>query len=372
MIQITDKVNCCGCSACAQRCPQQCISMVEDEEGFMYPRVGESFCVDCGLCEKVCPVLNQGEIRKPLEVYAALNPNNEIRLESSSGGIFTIISSMIIKQGGVVFGAVFDQNWEVYHTYTETEEKISAFRGSKYVQSRIEETFKQIENFLKRGRLVLFSGTSCQVLGLKRFLYKGYDNLLTIEIVCHGVSSPKIWREYFKSLNLSQVGNVQFKDKRSGWRGYSFTIVSKDGAILFSEKASENKYMMAFFRNLTLRPSCFACPAKEGKSGADITLADYWGIEHFFPNMDDNKGVSFVCCNTIKGYQYLSNLNIQMQKANYDASLKYNPCIYKSTLEPTNRIVFWQNYHKQGILALLKLKKEGPSIFKRIINRIIK
>ena len=198
MIEIKDKKDCCGCSACVQRCPKQCITLKEDNEGFLYPIVDKKTCIDCGLCEKVCPILHQGEPQKPLKVYAAKNLNEEIRRQSSSGGIFTLLAEQVIQEGGVVFGARFDENWEVKHDYTETIEGLAVFRGSKYVQSRIEDNYKKAEEFLKQGRKVLFSGTPCQIAGLKRFLRKEYEELLTVDFVCHGVPSPGVWRKYLK------------------------------------------------------------------------------------------------------------------------------------------------------------------------------
>lgn len=196
MINIKEKHNCCGCSACVQVCPKQCISMSADNEGFLYPQIDTAICIDCGLCEKVCPVINQNEPREPLAVYAANNNNEDIRLKSSSGGIFTLLAEQIISEGGVVFGARFNENWEVVHDYTEAIEGLEPFRGSKYVQSIIGDNFIKAKQFLTDGRKVLFSGTPCQIAGLKKFLRKEYENLLTVEVVCHGVPSPMVWRDY--------------------------------------------------------------------------------------------------------------------------------------------------------------------------------
>lgn len=196
MIDIKDKKLCCGCNACVQRCPKQCISVQKDEEGFLYPIVDLSICIDCGLCEKVCLVLNQGSERNPIEVFAAVNKDDSIRMQSSSGGIFTALAEQIIQEKGVVFGARFDEKWEVKHDYTETIEGLKAFRGSKYVQSRIGDTFSKAEFFLKAGRKVMFTGTPCQIAGLRLFLRKEYENLLAVDIICHGVPSPLVWRKY--------------------------------------------------------------------------------------------------------------------------------------------------------------------------------
>ena len=198
MINILNKKDCCGCNACVQRCPKQCIIMQTDNEGFLYPIVDATTCIDCGLCEKVCPVINQTEPQEPLKVYAAYNKNEDIRMQSSSGGIFTLLAEEIIKKGGVVFGVKFNKDWMPEFGYTETLEGLSTYRGSKYVQAIVGDAYKQAEEFLKAGREVLFSGTPCQIAGLKRYLRKEYDKLLTVDIICHGVPSPKVWNMYLK------------------------------------------------------------------------------------------------------------------------------------------------------------------------------
>lgn len=370
MIEIKDKKDCCGCHACATVCAKHCITMQTDEEGFLYPLVDKDTCTDCGLCEKVCPVINQSEPRKPLKVYAAKNKNEEIRRQSSSGGIFTLLAEKVIDEGGVVFGARFDEEWNVIHSWTDTIEGIAAFRGSKYVQSTIGDTYREAKDFLKQGRKVLFSGTPCQIAGLKKCLRNDYDNLLTVDVVCHGVPSPKIWSEYLSSLQLTGIGAISHKDKSTGWRGYSFSVKDTAKKVVYIEKASNNKYLSAFLRNLTLRSSCFSCPAKAGKSLADITLADYWGIEHLLPHLDDNKGTSFVCCNTQKGVMIVDGLNFISAAVDYQKSLPYNSCIVQSTNEPLERETFWKHYMKKGIKALPKVKK--GNIIRRIIKRLLR
>lgn len=370
MITIRDKKDCCGCHACTSICAKHCITMHSDEEGFLYPVVDKDACTDCGLCEKVCPVINQSEPRKPLKVYAAKNKNEEIRRQSSSGGIFTLLAEKIINEGGVVFGARFNDNWDVIHSWTDTIEGIAAFRGSKYVQSKIGDTYREAREFLKQGRQVLFSGTPCQIAGLKLFLRKEYDNLLTVDVVCHGVPSPKIWSEYLSSLQLTNIGLISHKDKSTGWRGYSFSIKDIDGKLIYIEKACYNKYMNAFVKNYIIRPSCFLCPAKAGKSLSDITLADFWGVEHFIPQIDDNKGTSFMCCNTQKGTLIVKGLDFISANADYQKSLIYNSCIVQSTSEPIDRNNFWEDYMVKGIKALPKVKR--GNLITRIVKRLLK
>lgn len=371
MINILDKHNCCGCFSCVQRCPIQCILMKEDNEGFLYPYVDINRCIGCGVCESVCPVINQGEIRQPLSAYAAINPDEIIRKKSSSGGVFTLLAEKIIDNGGVVFGARFNDRWEVVHSYVETKQDLSYFRGSKYVQSIISNSYKEVERFLESGRVVLFSGTSCQIAGLHCFLRKKYENLISVDVVCHGVPSPRLWSDYLASVSdITDIRQIKMKDKTEGWRGYRIIIEGKNTVI--NERASANKYMMAFIQNLSLRPSCYRCPAKSGKSNSDITMADYWGVERFFPEMDDDLGISFVCVNTEKGENLISNLSIELKETNYYTSIPYNSCIVKSTIEPRKRKNFWRSYSEQGVYALDTLKSVRPTIIKRIINRLIK
>lgn len=367
MIDVNNKYNCCGCEACAQRCPQKCITMKPDDEGFLYPCVDLSLCIDCGLCEKVCPMINQGEPKKPLNVYAAINPDSNIRAASSSGGIFTAIAEAIIAEGGVVFGARFTDSWEVEHSCVQCVEDLSAFRGSKYVQSKIGTTFQETKRLLNSGRAVMFSGTSCQVAGLKKFLRKDYDELLTVDVVCHGVPSPKLWKEYLSRFkHVSPIKSVNMKDKTEGWKGYKLTIQGEKGT--FSERTAINQYMLAFSQNLSLRPSCYRCPAKAGKSGSDITLGDYWGVEKLIPTMYDNLGTSFVCANTAKGNAILETLPIEKKKADYDASIPYNACIITSTSEPPCRADFWKQYKECGIKVMQTLSPNNSNIIKRTLR----
>lgn len=370
MIEIRDKRECCGCSACVQVCPKQCISFNEDEYGFCYPNANKDVCIDCGLCENVCPCLNQNEPHLPIQVYASINPNEEIRLKSSSGGIFSILAEKIINEGGVVFGARYNKNWDVIHDYTEKKDGIAAFRGSKYVQSAIGYSYNQVQEFLKKDRKVLFSGTSCQIAGLKKFLRKEYDNLITIDVVCHGVPSPLVWRNYISTIApVSDITNINLKDKRTGWRDYSVTINYSNN--IFTENYRLNSYMLSFIRNYILRSSCFNCPAKEGKSGSDITLGDFWGVEHVIPSMNDNKGTSLVFCNTKKGAFLIENLDVPSIKVDYNLCTQYNPCIYMSTKEPTERETFWKEYRDNGISTLNKVKPKQGNVLKKIIYKFL-
>lgn len=387
MIDIKEKKNCCGCEACVQRCPKSCITMREDNEGFLYPEIDKDICIDCGLCEKVCPVINQAEERKPLAVYAAKHKDEQIRMASSSGGAFTAIAERVIDEGGVVFGAKFNQDWNVVHSYTETKEGLGTFRGSKYVQSRIGESYKEAEGFLKAGRKVLFSGTPCQIAGLKRFLRKEYDNLLTVDFICHGVPSPKIWREYLKNKTDSiasrfsgqkeiDVENIFFRDKCLGWKKYKFTlnisIINKGGLenkIKISEPFNNNIYLRGFLTDLYLRPSCHNCPTKSLKSGSDFTIGDFWGVQKIMPQIDDDKGVSIIIVNSINAKTYITKCLIELWPTIYDKILYYNSAIHSSAKMTCKRNSFWKNDGKSFEEKVRILSK--VSHFRKIRRKIV-
>lgn len=367
MIQITNKQDCCGCSACVQRCPKHCISLQEDSEGFLYPYVDELACIDCGLCEKVCPMLHQPvEERKPFAVYAAKNKNEEIRMSSSSGGVFTALAEEIIREGGVVFGACFNADWKVVHGYTETISGLSRFRGSKYVQSWIGDAYIQAEAFLKAGRKVLFSGTPCQIAGLKNFLRKDYTNLLTVDVICHGVPSPGVWHEYLKeeiaSLRNGKntvfsrpvhekdvfVERISFRDKTLGWKKYSFALTfsmvngsGKKISFYSHTSLNENLFLRGFLADLYLRLSCYACPIKCGKSGSNLTLGDFWGLQDVYPELDDDKGMTALLVNDIHGKELLENIQLDLWQTDYESVFKNNPSLEKSVIMPNRRKSFY-------------------------------
>lgn len=394
MIVINDKQNCCGCSACVQRCPKHCISLKADNEGFLYPNVDINTCIDCGLCEKVCPMLNHLQSStRPIEVYAAKNRDEEIRRTSSSGGVFSAIATQIIKDGGVVFGACFNPAWEVVHDYAETQEDLKKFQGSKYVQSRIENSYHLAERFLKNERKVLFSGTPCQIAGLHSFLRKDYENLYTIDIICHGVPSPGIWHEYLKeeiTCQLKQknivfphsindqhfcVKDISFRDKEYGWKKFSFALtlsaINRSGEKFSFDShipLHENLFMRGFLANLYLRPSCYECPLKCGKSQSDLTLGDFWKLASVMPELDDDKGMTALLVNSVKGNKLLEGTNIETWPTDYESVLLGNPALEKSVRVPENRIRFFK---KANISFEKRINKYArPTLKQRITGKI--
>lgn len=382
MIKIEDKNNCCGCEACVQVCPKQCISFDEDSEGFRYPLVNDAICINCGLCEKVCPVLNADEARKPLSSYASINENEEERLKSSSGGIFILLARHIVSEGGVVFGAKFDEQWNVVHAYSENEMGLSVFMGSKYVQSRIGNCYSQVKEFLNSGRQVLFSGTPCQISGLRKFLRKNYYNLLTVDVICHGVPSPIVWQDYLREIKenarkgentasltpkhtlsesdkITRCGSVEiesiaFRDKKLGWKKFSFALNlsmfsdnGKKNSVLFSHIHDKDPYFLGFNNyNLYLRPSCYQCPVRDLRSGSDITLADFWGIGSLLPHLDDDKGVSVIMVNTEKGQRITKQLGLRLFEVKYNDIESRNTSVHISSVLPRRDIFDVLRYRK--------------------------
>lgn len=371
MIEIKKKEDCCGCWACVQVCPKTCISMNEDCEGFLYPQVDTNLCIDCHLCEKVCPVINQSEPKKPLKVYAAKNPNEEIRMQSSSGGIFTMLAEQTINKGGVVFGAKFNDKWEVVHDFTETIEGIAPFRGSKYVQSRICDNYLKAQQFLKAGREVLFTGTPCQIAGLKKFLRKEYTNLLTVDVVCHGVPSPLVWRDYLQYINpyKENINFINMRDKSRGWSKYSYLIKGED-ITLYDDYAENSIYLKGFICDLFLRSSCYNCPSKSGKSYSDFTLADCWGFEESCPELFDNRGISAVLVNTSKAVDLISKLSLNFKGIDFITFTKFNKSYYESSQKNQFYNYFWQNYDTYRTETIQRvLKQMHVSLFWRIFNK---
>lgn len=400
MIKIENKSQCSGCMACMQKCYKQCISMVEDGEGFLYPKVDETRCSNCHLCEKVCPVINQTQEKFPIKVYAANNRNIEILKHSSSGGIFTLLAENILAANGVVFGATFNDKWEVCHTYIESIEELGKFRGSKYVQSKIGTAYTDAARFLKEGRKVLFSGTPCQISGLKKYLCKEYEFLYCVDVICHGAPSPGIWRSYLDAISTCPknfvdknsilyslndppvITGISFRDKSDGWRKFSFVLQGKSltkvdknmaltSSILLHEHVSDNLYMRGFLNNLYLRPSCHDCPARHGKSGSDILLGDFWGILRRYPDFYNPQGVSLVLTYSDKGERLFHALDCKWINATYDDALDCNINIEKNEPQPKNRKQFFKAYSKKGIYVIDKYCKQlEPSSWSIFLNKV--
>lgn len=325
MIAINDKKDCCGCWACYNVCSQHCIEMKEDEEGFLYPMIDLSSCIECGLCEKACPVIHaeKDDTPHPQEGYLVQHKDEKIRKESTSGGAFTAIATWIIGQGGVVFGAGYRKGtFIVEHQAVENVEDLQIFRNSKYVQSRIGNTFQQSLESLRAGRWVCFSGTPCQIEGLRHYLRgREYDKLVCVDLVCRGIPSPRILARYIEAQRVMMGGeftNILFRDKYYGYHYSSFSIYNEDKQKDYHKGVDSNAYLRAFFNNLSDRPSCYDCKFKKRYRHSDFTIWDCFSVEKFTKELD-GKGTTRVLVQSDKGRMIISAIMDDLR------SVKVNP-----------------------------------------------
>lgn len=381
MAKIETNSICNGCQVCANVCPKSAISMVDNEKGFKYPVIDKEKCVDCGLCDKKCPVLNKKDAPQntPL-AYACYNNNEEIRAKSSSGGVFTLLAEYIIENGGVVVGAAFDESFLVRHIIVDNKEDLAKLRTSKYLQSDVGFVYKETKALLNEGKTVLFTGTPCQVNGLLTYLGRDYDNLFTQDIVCHGVPSPKVWNkylEYRKAKDNADPVYINFREKIRGWNNYSVNIKYENGS--YEGSPANDLYMQAFLRDASLRESCYSCSFKSKSRAVDITLADFWGVEGVVPQLNDNKGISLVIVHSEKGKTLIDKIADKMfsMEVDFEKSVAPNPSMYHASAKPKNADLFFENLDKLDFEELVKkytvVKK--PSLSNRLIGickRIVK
>jgi len=365
-MQIENLKTCTGCSACYSSCPKNAISLVPNKEGFLYPQIDSLKCIQCGLCEKVCPALNiqQGKNQNP-KAFAVINNDEKIRMESSSGGVFTAVAKKIIEENGIVFGVKLEASQKVVFSFTGNEEELSEFRGSKYVQAQVGNAFKECKKFLIENKKVLFTGTPCQIEGLKLFLGKEYENLLTLDIICHGVPSPLVWKKYteFREKKFaSRIVKTAFRRKNDGWKQYSLSFTfANDSEYCASLK--KDQYLKIFLSDCALRESCYACPSKKLTRVSDITIADFWGVKNEYPEFDDDKGTSLVIVHSTKGEGILSDFeNCRVKEVSFDNGLKYNPAMVKSCTRPKERDCFFSELENKSFGKVLnKYSKEKLS-----------
>lgn len=354
--------------------------MREDNEGFLYPHVDKSQCIDCRKCEKVCPILNKSELESgDIQVYACKNRNEDVREKSSSGGLFFLLAEQVINAGGVVFGAVLDKEFRVVHDEAKSIEEVSAMRGSKYVQSQIDRTYNRVKEYLIHDKFVLFSGTPCQISGLKRFLYQNYDKLITVDIICHGVPSQKVfdrYLQYIKKEHTHRIKNICFREKTEGWKKYGMSVLLSNGRKI-NHSLTDDLFLKGFLNNLYLRPSCHNCDFKDQTDVADITLGDYWGIETLYPDFDDDKGVSAVITRTEKGRVLFHKVKsgIIYKSSTFEHAARYNPCLNSSVKPHKHRKKFFENIDRPSEEVMkLVVQLTAPSYksrFKKQIKSLI-
>ena len=347
--------ECTGCGLCSNVCPINCIKMIDDKDEFKYPVIDYQKCVKCEKCQSCCPVNNKTRNEERTFAYAVKSREKTI-LESSSGGVFCLIAEHILTENGAVFGAAFDKNMLLKHIKITTKEELFKIQGSKYLQSDVEETFKEVKKLLKENKKVLFSGTPCQIKALKKFIKSDFDsNLFTIDIICHGVPSPKVFRKYKEKLEKdynSKIIKYNFRNKEKGWNQYSTEIIFENGKRIL-EPFNENIYMKGFLRNLYLRESCYRCTSNNMTSNSDITLGDYWGLKDIHPDFEDDQGTSLVLVNTKKGQNLLDNIKnkIDIIDTELTDAIKYNKSLCIPAFENNNKENFFANLDNKDIIS---------------------
>ncbi len=365
-----NKKDCNGCGACALGCPQKAITMQMDEEGFLYPVINKKKCINCNLCKKICsnnPEHNSFDIK----VFAAKSKDETIRHSSTSGGMFRILAENTISKGGIVFGVKYDKDLYVFHSYTNNVEDCQEFSISKYVRSDLKDSYEKVEKFLKEGKNVLFTGTPCQTYGLRKYLKKEYDKLLLCEIVCHSNPSPKVFQLYKKNLEIiygKKIKRYYFRSKNPKINNNPY-ILFEDGTM-----KEYHLYNNAFNEMLISRPSCSNCKFCSSNRKADITIGDFWGVENFFPEFVDSKGVSLLCINSEKGANCFHEIKekIEYKESNINDGFKYN---HHSSIKPHhNREKFFKkikegSINENNIIKYMN-KYSKISMHKKVYNKL--
>lgn len=375
MIDIVAKA-CVGCSACASICPRQCIRMVSDHEGFLYPKIQMETCVQCGSCEKACPVLHRPEsLDNGFEqAWGAVNKDTEILLESSSGGLFTALGQAVLDEGGCIFGAAFDSVFKaVHHIMVDNVNDLALLRGSKYIQSEMGDAYIKVREQLAKKRKVLFSGTPCQVAGLRGFIGREDDNLILVDVICHGAPSALLWQYYLEEQKKKigeNVKEVSFRNKLKGWHSYGLMITTYNNKQYY-RSFQEDPFMKMFLRNYSLRESCYQCSIKEIGGVSDITIGDFWNVEKVVPEMDDFRGVSLGLVHSDKGSCLFERVRKQLvlKEVEYEKAVSGNSAFSQSVSRPKERDAF---YCDLTTFRWNKMKKKyGHDPIKTVIRRKI-
>lgn len=364
---------CVGCHACQVVCPHDAIEMQADPAGFLHPTVDLQRCTECGRCKLACPVLNPPTRHSRPEAYACVARDYALRKASSSGGVFSLLAQHTLGLGGVVYGAVLDERMDVVHECAETNEDLPALQGSKYVQSRMGSTYRKVRDSLRSGRAVLFSGTPCQVAGLKSYLGHDYDRLLCVDIVCHGVPSPRVWHRYLQHLEEQHQARpitAAFRRKDEGWRSYSMVVGFNNGAE-YRMTVREDPFLRAFLSDICLRPSCHACRFKGLERPADITLADFWGVENVAPECDDDRGTSLVLVHSVAGRVAFERVRgaLVTQSVSVEAAVAHNPAAVRSAKLNPRSAAFYSRLHSMPFEELVQNYCK-PTFARRVRARV--
>ncbi len=375
MIDVKNKVDCCGCNACGDICAQNAISFKADEEGFWYPSVDKNKCTDCGLCEYTCPIININTLKKndfnEPECYAAINKNVEARFGSASGGLYSVLAEKTLRDGGYVAGVKFNDDYSLRFVIINDKSELKTIRGSKYLQADAQGFYRAVKDLLIKGERVFVCGCPCQMAALRAYLHKEYDNLIIADIICLGINSPKIFRRYLdyqEEKYGSKIIDFKAKNKELGWKNLTSKIIFADGRVLYDTKDT-NYYTIGFTDfKLISRPSCYECKFKGFPRIADITIGDFWGIDKIDKEMDDDLGTSAVIINSKKGKAYYETLekNVKEKGTTLNDIIRNNPAIIepiKSTVG-INRDVFYKDLNELASESIVK-KYTRQNISKR-------
>lgn len=374
MINITDKSKCSGCGSCVNACPKNAIIMQYDSEGFSYPQVDRNNCIDCSLCDKVCPVITKSDYDEQLKLaYAVKTTDEQARRKSTSGGIAYSLASFVLDNGGVVFGVGYEDEMKVSHMMVNNKDDLVKLQGSKYVQSDTKDTYKQAKELLDSGVLVLYTGSACQIEGLHSYLRKDYDNLITQDFICHGVPSVGLWDKYLKETGFCKTTDIVFRDKSKGWETKSEFVVKKGEKVIFKEPSYLNQYYYFFAQNYSLRHICYECPFKNGYRRSDITVADLWGIAKLLPEGSyDDKGTSLTIINSKKGKQIFEKIQdrVWVKEISYDKAIENNMMALKSVKKPSTREAFFEDINKYTFKKTYKMYKPKEPLILSIKKKL--
>lgn len=379
MIKIINQKDCCGCTACASICPHRAIQMCANDKGFLYPNVDNESCVQCGLCLKTCPILDRQT--QPVkettvrESFALRHKDKDTLFHSSSGGAFFSIAEYVIANGGIVFGAIYDDDLAVKHAYATTLEECKRFQGSKYSQSDLTGTYVKVKEFLDAKRMVLFSGTPCQNHGLIKFLRKSYENLVTIDIICHSVPSPLVYNKYIQLIERKykdKVTNISMRDKTLGWGGInSYRYYFKSGNEVFNPKGIKC-WQLIFESGLITRESCFDCQYTNLNRVTDFTIGDFWDTQSLRPEIYSKEGTSIILVNSEKGEALFEKIKYNVNLWQVSKQEYIQPRLESATKKPNNYDFFWSLYKKDGFAKTYKKFWGRKRLFSRVVNRLIK
>ena len=387
MINIKNKKDCTGCCACVDICSHKAISLSVDNEGFWYPKVDESLCVDCGLCDKVCPELHVKEVnatnKETPTCFAAQHKDEAIRLDSTSGGLFSALANMMYDQGGYVAGAIYNEDFSVRHIISNDRKDLEKIRSSKYLQSSCVDLYKAIKKLLVKNEKVLVCGCPCQMSALRLYLGKEYEQLIICDFICLGINSPKIFRKHLDSLESkynSKIIYAKAKNKEHGWRSLTFKAMFENGKSYYGSGSVDN-FTRGYLRTGSYcRPSCYECNYKQVPRIADITLADFWGIENVDKSLDDNTGTSLVMCNSEKGKLFFESIqsDLKYREVDIESIKPGNRALFNSIQPRIDRDVFFEEVDKlpynEVANKLFPFVNESVYLnrFKRVVKNLLR